>query len=254
MKSVTVLDLRHYKRQKPAKDAEETLAAAIKSLQPPTRYGAASTVETAHVLGNVGLVSLGQENLILGSSPQPRGWRMIQMIATTLGIESPIHFLPTFNDLSSDPNFDKKGLQLAMEDSDVSVSIERTAITTSPYQEYVLARAIRCIQELGLWIYGMVPDGATVLIGSHGACTEMRYIIMRLMTDGAGLSIDQVSDSMVAERGIKLLDEAGGMFNTCEGGIFRNLQVNDSGIIVGCDNIDIFRLPDEVKALKETFK
>ena len=252
MKSVTVLDLRHYKRQKPAKDAEETLAAAIKSLQPPTRYGAVSTVETAHVLGNVGLVSLGQGNLILGSSPQPRGWRMIQMIATTLGIGTPIHTLPTFNDLSSDANFDKKGAKKANENT--GLSIERFAITTQPYRDYVLARAIRCLQELGLWINGMVPDGATVLIGSHGALTEMRYIVMRLMTDGTGMAFDQVSDTMVAGRGIKLLDEAGGMFDTCEGGMFRNLQVDENGIIVGCDNIDMFRLPDEVKALKETFK
>lgn len=237
MKKCTILDLRHYQHRKPEDGMPKEEIEMLKAAQPPTSYGLVSTICTAMLLKKMGIQP---DRLVC--SPQPRASTMLNMIKTNARWTSCwIKTLPALNDLSSDPNFDIERLKKEAEDA--KQSTELTALKEEWSRMYLFVRSNDAFRDLGQMILAIDNDNPVIIIVSHGAAVEMRYLRMKLLASGE----HQTPDTIKAD------DIDGGMFDPCEGGVYHDVEIDESGNIVGCGKVETFRLPTEVKALKEIF-
>ncbi len=226
MIKLTLIDLRHYERKQD-------------TLQSSTPYGNVSTVAAAYLLQQRGLVP---QYCI--TSPQPRAISTSKMITWTLSLNVPSVVVPTLDDLSSDPSFEIA--RLKAEAKEAGVTPEFRALTADWTRQYLFDRTTRAFEQMGDLFHKHLSDGMTVLSTSHGAAVEMRCLRMMTANSGGGtLVFDQNVSSIAALAALH-----GGCFDTSEGAIHHDLVVEGNGHIVNCGEVELFRLPAEVKALK----
>lgn len=225
MKKLTVVDLRHYERNK---DAEQS----------PTRFGFVSTVATAFTLEDHECTPQ-----YVVTSPQARAVRTAGIIIQLLKLRVPTQILPELDDLSSDPRFDMARLKSEAEEG--GISLEEHALRANWSRPHLFMRSTKAFEALGALLHKHLSDGMTVLIVSHGASLEMRCL--RMMNAQQGGLLDETLG------GINLDNLRGGCFATSEGVIYHDVIVANNGQIERCGQIEFLRTRDEVKVLKPLF-
>ncbi len=229
MKSFTWVDLRHCQRQQ------------IDEHQRPTAYGYVASVATA--------VLLNEQNLTPThwlTSTQERAIQLGYLIGHTLELDLQADTVPSLSHLRADLGAEHY-VRFIREVESAGTSSKIRALQTPWVRQRLFDRAKLVFHEVGDWVRTNTPSSSVLLVTSHGYAIAMRHLRMKQLVTGIRFS-KQLAKSIDPE------DIEGGMFAHCEGSIYHDVSVDRAGRITGCDHVEIFRLPPEVKALKKVLR
>jgi len=204
--------------------------------QRPTRYGRISAYAAGLLLER--LVSDKHDIAELLTSPQPRAMETARFVLDGRGMDSRPTIVSEFNDAVSDPAAQPARAEARVYAKDHGVTMEHALLVIEAGRKYLYGRAQRVIDVLKTHVR-TAQDGHVLAFG-HGAIWGMVALVVLAFIRGCEPERLHVED----------LD--GGVLDNCEA--MKVVWGSNGQGLVWPISMEMFRLPPEVKALRNVFK